>query len=377
MNEEIPMSSVEMDDSDMQAVLEVLSTGRLSLGPKIEEFERRIAEYVGVKYAVAVSSGTAALHAIVRALSLGPGDEVLVPSFTFAASVNPILYEGAIPVFVDIEPDTFNVDPVDLERKITRRTRALVAVDVFGHPAEWNEIQRIADRHGLRVIDDCCEALGAEYRGKSLGQMGNAAAFSFYPNKVMTTGEGGMIVTDDEDLYRLSRCLRNQGRGEMGAWLQHEQLGYNYRIDEMSAALGISQLKRIETFLEKRKRVAQMYTKLLCDMELVRPPIVKPHVRPNWFVYVVTLTEGLNRDVVMRSMEAQGIQVRGYFAPMHMQPYIREKFDFQEGGLPVTESVGRRTVAIPFHNNLTEFQVERVVAALREAVREAASIRQT
>ena len=366
------MSSMELDDADVQAVLEVLGTGRLALGPKTEEFERLIAEYVGVRHAVAVNSGTAALHIIVKALGLGPGDEILVPSFTFAASVNALLYEGATPIFVDIEPDTFNLDPRDLAGKITGRTRAIMVVDVFGHPAEWDEILRLADEHGLQVIDDCCEALGAEYKGRRLGQMGNAGAFSFYPNKVMTTGEGGIIVTNDDELCRLSRSLRNQGRGEMGAWLEHERLGYNYRMDEMSAALGVSQLKRLEGFLEKRKRVAQMYTERLRHFDWVRPPIVKPHVRMNWFVYVVTLTEGLEREPVMRAMQAQGVPVRGYFSPVHLQPYIREQFGFRGGELPVTESVARLTVAVPFHNNLTEAQVDHVVAALAEAVRQVA-----
>ena len=360
------MSSPELDESDVQAVLEVLRSGRLALGPQAEEFERAIAQYVGARHAIAVSSGTAALHLIVKVLGIGRGDEVLVPSFTFAASVNSFLYEGATPVFVDIEPGTYNLDPADLERRITPRTRAIMAVDVFGHPAEWDEILRIADKHRLKVIDDSCEALGAEFKGRKLGAFGNAAAFAFYPNKQITTGEGGMIATDDAEVARLCRSLRNQGRAEMGSWLEHERLGYNYRMNEMSAALGTSQLKRIDAFLERREHVAQSYTERLQGLDWVRPPVVKPHVRMSWFVYVVTLADGLQRDDVMRHMETQGIPVRGYFSPVHLQPYILERFGSRVE-LPVTETIAQRTIALPFHNKLNDGQIDQVVATLTRA----------
>jgi perosamine synthetase len=368
----IPMASAELDESDIQSVLSVLRSGRLALGPYLGEFERAMAGYVGVKHAVAVSSGTAALHLIVRALGLGPGDEVLVPSFTFAASVNAILFEGATPVFVDAEPDTYNLDPADVERMITPRTRAIMVVDVFGHPADWDAIERIAARHGLRVIDDSCEALGAEYRGRKLGQLGDAGAFAFYPNKQITTGEGGILVTDSDEIAEIARSLANQGRGAMGAWLEHERLGYNYRMDEMSAALGVSQLRRVESFLEKRARVASLYSERISALEGVRPPVVRPDVRMSWFVYVVALAEGLDRDPVMRALEKRGVPARGYFSPIHLQPYIRERFGDLSGTLPVTEAIATRTVAIPFHNNLSEAEIDRVVAALHDAIREQA-----
>jgi len=369
MAERIPMSAPDITEEDVQAVTEVVRSGRLALGPKTEEFESLIAQYVGTKYAVAVSSGTAALHLIVKALGLGPGDEVLVPSFTFVASANVILYEGATPVFVDIEPDTYNLDPEDLERKVTPRTKAVMVVDVFGHPAEWDEILRISEKHGLKVIDDSCEALGAEYKGRKLGQFGDAAAFAFYPNKQMTTGEGGIIVTDDPEIARLCRSMRNQGRGEMGSWLEHERLGYNYRMTEMSAALGVSQLKRIETLLAKRERVARMYTERLAGLDWVRPPMVRPYVRMSWFVYVVTLAEGLDRDPVMEALAEEGIPTRGYFSPVHLQPYIRERLGTKEGMLPVTESVAKRTIALPFHSNLTEDEVDLVLETLARCVK--------
>ena len=368
MKERIAMASADLDESDVEAVLAVLRTGRLALGPKIKEFERATADYVGTRHAVAVSSGTAALHLIVKALGINAGDEVLVPSFTFAASVNAFLYEGATPIFVEIERDTYNLDPDDLERKITPRAKAIMAVDVFGHPADWDGIQRIANRHGLKVIDDSCEALGASYKGTRLGRLGAAAAFAFYPNKQITTGEGGIIVTDDDEIARLCRSLCNQGRGEMGAWLEHDRLGYNYRLDEMSAALGASQLRRIEEFLSKRERVARCYSERLAQFDWVRPPVVKPDVRMSWFVYVVTLAEGLDRDAVMRQMESRGVPVRGYFSPVHLQPYIRARFGYAGGELPVTESIARRTIALPFHNNLSDAEVEEVVATLAEVV---------
>ena len=368
MSDPIPMSSPEIDDSDVQGVVEVIRSGRLALGRKAEDFERAVADYVNVRYAVAVSSGTAALHLIVKALGIGPGDEVLVPSFTFAASINALLYEGATPVFVDIEPETYNLDSVDLERKVTPRSKAIMAVDVFGHPADWDDILGVASRHGLVVIDDSCEALGAEYRGRKLGGFGVAAAFAFYPNKQITTGEGGIVATNDRDVARLARSLRNQGRGEMGAWLHHERLGYNYRMDEISASLGVSQLRRIEGFIAKREHVASAYTQRLSGLPWVRPPVVKPHVRMSWFVYVVTLAQGLDREPVIRAMEARGVPARGYFAPVHLQPYIRERFGHRVGDLPITEAVATRTVALPFHNNLTTDQVDRVVATLSAAV---------
>jgi dTDP-4-amino-4,6-dideoxygalactose transaminase len=368
MLEMIPMSSAHLDETDIQAVLDVLRSGRLALGDKTVEFERMISEYVGVRHAVAVNSGTSALHLIVRALGIGRGDEVLVPSFTFAASVNAILYEGATPVFVDIEPATYNLDTADLESKITARTKAVMAVDVFGHPAEWDEILRLAERHGLKVIDDSCEALGAEYKGHKVGQFGDAAAFAFYPNKQMTTGEGGIIVTNRDDIATLCRSMRNQGRGEMGAWLEHDRLGYNYRLDEMSAALGCSQLSRIEEFLGRRESVARMYSERLRNCEWLRPPVVSSHVRMSWFVYVVTLAEGVKRDWLMREMEAAGIPVRAYFSPMHRQPYIREQFGLRARRLPVTEAIAERTIALPFHNNLTSVQVDSVVTKLVEII---------
>jgi perosamine synthetase len=368
MHEMISMSAPDIDDQDIEAVIGVLRSGRLSIGPKTEAFEDAISRYIGVQHAVAVSSGTAALHLIVKALGLGPGDEVLVPSFTFAASINVLFYENVTPVFCDIEDLTYNLDPFLLEEKITPRTKAILAVDVFGHPAEWESISAIAAKHNLLVIDDSCEALGAEYAGRRVGQFGNAAAFAFYPNKQITTGEGGVLVTNDSEIARIARSLRNQGRGEMGSWLEHERLGFNYRMDEMSAALGLSQLQRIETFLAKRQRVADWYSSRLRDVLHVRTQIVRPHVRMSWFVYVITFDEEVNRNAIVDVLREREIPVRGYFSPAHLQTYIAGRHDCRIGELPITESVARRTLALPFHNRLGIEAVDKVVEALHEAL---------
>jgi perosamine synthetase len=365
LGREIAMSSAEVDEHDVQAVLAVLRSGRLALGPMARAFERAVADYVGAAHAVAVGSGTAALHLIVKALGLGPRDQVLVPSFTFAASVNAILYEGATPVFVDLEPQTYNLDIQDLEARISHRTRAIMAVDVFGHPADWDGLERLATKYGLPLIDDCCEALGASHRGRRLGSLGAAGAFAFYPNKQITTGEGGMIVTQDARLADLCRSYANQGREEMGSWLRHDRLGYNYRLNEMSAALGLSQLSKLDGFIARREAVAAAYSRRIAGMAGVQAPIVLPNVRMSWFVYVVTLEEGCDRDRVIAGMQREGVPCRGYFAPMHTQPYIQARFGDLSGSLPRTEAYARRTLALPFHNNLEEGEIERVLAVLR------------
>jgi perosamine synthetase len=367
MKERIPMSAPEIDESDIKTVVDVLRSGRLSLGTKIPEFEEAVCDYLGVRYAVAASSGTAALHLIVKSLGLGPGDEVLLPSFSFAATANVLLYEGVKPVFCDIESHTFNLDPECVERKITAKTKAILAVDVFGHPAEWNSLQEIAERHNLLLIDDSCEAFGAEYRGRKIGGFGNAAAFSFYPNKPITTGEGGMVVTNDSEIARLARILRNQGRSEMGSWLEHERLGFNYRMNELSAALGLSQLRRIDSILERRERVAELYSEALRAVPWVQTPYVAESVRMSWFAYVVTLNDGIDRKAIVEALEAHQIPARCYFSPLHQQTYISGREDCPVDDLPVTESIARRTVALPFHNRLTEAEVKEVVGALEEA----------
>jgi perosamine synthetase len=368
MSSSIAMSAPDLDETDEGAVRAALRSGILGLGPYAERFERLAADVASVSHGIAVSSGTAGLHLIVRSLGIGEGDEVLVPSFTFAASVNALLFEGATPVFLDIEPETYNLDPADIELKVTELTRAVMVVDVFGHPAEWDDIEDTAGRHGIKIIDDSCEAIGATYRGHPVGSFGSAGCFAFYPNKQITTGEGGMIVTNDGALATACRSMRNQGRREMGSWLEHERLGFNYRLDEMSASLGVSQIARLPEFLRKRSAVAARYSEMLASYDWVRPPVVRPHVQMSWFVYVVTLAEGVDRDVITSRLGSRGIPTRAYFSPLHLQPYVRERFGDLRGTLPVTESIAPRTIALPFHNNLSEEDAERVVQALADAV---------
>lgn len=347
---------------------EVLRTPHLSLGPKLAEFEEKMARFVGRKYAVAVSSGTAGLHLIVRALGIGEGDEVITTPFSFIASANCLLYERAKPVFTDIDRLTYNIDVAKIEERITPRSKAILAVDVFGYPAEWDELERIARRHSLRLIEDSCEALGAEYRGRRAGTFGEMAIFSFYPNKQMTTGEGGVIVTDDEEMAQLCRSMRNQGRVEEAGWLEHQRLGYNYRLSDINCALGIAQLERLAEILAKRERVAGWYNERLKEIDGLSVPYSAPGVKRSWFVYVARLGERYSRedrDRILQGLSERGIGGRDYFSPIHRQKFYREMFGYKEGDFPVTEYVAARTVALPFYSNLKREEVAEVVDNLK------------
>lgn len=368
----IPLARPDITEHEIQSVVSVLRTPYLSLGPKLGEFEHKIASYVGVRYAIAVNSGTSALHLIVRALGLKEGDEVITTPFSFVASSNCLLFERVRPVFVDIDPQTLNIAVSQIEARITPQTKAILAVDVFGHPAEWDELERIAQRYNLKLIEDSAEALGAEYKGRKAGSFGDAAVFAFYPNKQITTGEGGVVLTDNEEIARFCRSVRNQGRGEGDEWLQHERLGYNYRLSDINCALGIAQLERLEEILKKRERVAQMYNERLQHIKGVRIPYVAPHVKISWFVYVIRLSEDYtqtDRDRILKELRAHGIGCSNYFSPIHLQPFYRELFGYKPGDFPVTESVAARTIALPFYNNLSEDQIDYVVTTLRTLLR--------
>jgi dTDP-4-amino-4,6-dideoxygalactose transaminase len=341
----------------------------------IEEFEKEWARYVGTRFAVGVSSGTAGLHLSVAAAGVGPGDEVITTPFSFVASSNVMLYQGATPIFADIDPMSLNIDPQWVEKKIKerralgKRIKAIIPVHVFGQPADMQALTEIATRHEVALIEDACEAIGAKYRGRSVGTFGNAAVFAFYPNKQMTTGEGGMIVTDNEEWARLFRSLRNQGRDDNGTWLRHIRLGYNYRLDEMSAALGLSQLRRIEDLLQKRDRVAQIYNQRLSKMKGVEVPWISPDTtQGSWFVYVIRLAPGIDRDTVVDELAAQGIPARPYFAPIHLQPFYQERFGFRPGDFPVTEQVAQSTLALPFSGVLEEAQIDLVCETLSQVL---------
>ena len=365
----IPLSSAYVDAREEELVLEVLRSGRLSLGPAIYRFEEQFAAAVGAPYAAAVSSGTAGLHLLCVLAGLKPGDEAITSPFSFAASANCFIYEGATPVFADIDPDTLNLDPAAVEAAITPRTKAIVAVDIFGYPCELDELRALADRHGLAFIDDSCEALGARYKGRNLGAHGQDAVWAFYPNKQITTGEGGMVTTHDERTWKMVKSLRNQGRVDGGGWLDHAYLGYNYRIDDIRAAIGSGQLEKLDRILELRDAVARRYEGLLAGIDGVELPWRDDadHVR-SWFVYVVKLAPGIDRERVIAELGARGVATSRYLPSIHLQSYMRERYGFSEGLCPISEDASRRTLALPFFTALGADDQAYVADALRSAV---------
>jgi perosamine synthetase len=367
---QIPLSAPYLDEREEELVLEVLRSGRLSLGPTIDAFEEALAARVGAPYAAAVSSGTAGLHLLCRLAGFGPGDEVITSPFSFVASANCFLFEGATPVFADIDARTLNLDPAAVEAAITERTRGIVAVDIFGYPCELDELRAIADRHGLVLIDDACEALGAEYRGAPVGSHGTSAVFAFYPNKQIATGEGGAVTTHSEEEWRQLRSLRNQGRAyEGGGWFHHVRLGFNYRWTDVQAAIGLAQLEKLDEILARRAEVAARYSEALASVEGVETPLADDaDHRRSWFVYVVKLAPELDRDRVMATLREQSVATAEYVPCIHLQPYMRESYGFAEGLCPVAEETSRRTLALPFATGLEPEDQERVVESLRAAI---------
>ncbi len=366
---QVHLSAPWIDERDEELVLEVLRSGRLSLGPAGPRFEELFAEAVGAQHCAAVSSGTAGLHLCMRLAGVGPGDEVITSPYSFVASANCAIYEGAAPVFADVDPLTCNLDPAAVEAAVTERTKAVVAVDIYGYPCELDEIKTICEQHGLVLVEDSCEALGARYKGALIGSHGHLAAFAFYPNKQMTTGEGGAVTTASEDDWRQLASLRNQGRADSGGWLDHAQLGYNYRLDDVSAALGTGQLEKLEEILALRHGVAGRYAALLRNVEGVEAPLEDDadHVR-SWFVYVVSLDAGLDRERVISGLQERGVASARYLPSVHLQAYMRERYGFAEGMCPVSEDLSRRTFALPFHTRLSAEDQEYVVEALRAAL---------
>ncbi len=365
----IPLSRPYLGEREEELVLQVLRSGFLSLGPAIERFEESFAERVDARHAAAVSSGTAGLHLAVRLSGVGPGDEVITSPYSFVASANCAIYEGATPVFADIDPVTLNVDPQAVEEAITERTKALVPVDIYGLPCAVDELRGVAQRHGLALVEDSCQALGAEYKGRPLGSHGHFAVFAFYPNKQMTTGEGGVVVTDSEEQASLLRSLRNQGRADTDGWLDHSRLGWNYRIDDLSAAVGIAQLEKLPLLLELRSQVAARYGELLAGVDGVEAPSAgDADHRRSWFVYVVKLDRGTDRARLIAELEDEGIQSRPYMPCIHLQSYMRERYGFREGMFPVAEDASARTLALPFFPQLDAEDQERVAGALNAAL---------
>ena len=373
MNMKVHLSRPDITEAEIDAVCEVLRSPNLSLGPKLREFEAAFEKYSGRKYAIAVNSGTSGLFLCAEAMGIGPGDEVITTPFTFIATVNIILMVGATPVFVDIDPVTLNIDPAKIEAKITPKTKAIVPVEVFGNPADMDVICQIARKHKLAIIEDCCEALGSTLHGKKTGTFGDMGVFAFYPNKQMTTGEGGMILTDDERLAEICYSLRSQGRAKDGGWLAHERLGYNYRLSDINCALGVVQLSRIEEFVEKRDAVAQMYSTLLAGESRISVPTEPADAQMSWFVYVIRLKDrytNAQRDATIQKLLNRGIGVRNYFSPAHLQPFIVERLGCKVGDYPVADAVCTHTIALPFHNNLTMDEAKLVCAELKASLDE-------
>jgi perosamine synthetase len=364
----IPLSAPWIDGREEELVLETLRSGQLSLGPMVDGFEAALAERVGSPYVAAVSSGTAGLHLGMRLAGIGPGDEVVTTPFSFVASANCALYEGATPVFADVQPHTYNLDPAVVEAAVTDRTKAVMTVDIFGYPCELDELRAVCDRHGLVLVEDACEALGARYKGRLLGSHGHPAVFAFYPNKQMTTGEGGAVVTGSAEEHELLVSLRNQGRLETSSWLQHGRLGFNYRLDDLSAALGVGQLEKLDRILAGRRGVAARYGELLAGLDLELPVADDADHERSWFVYVVAVPLGVDRDALIRRLGAQGIACAPYLPSIHLQPYMRDLFGFAEGLCPVAEDASARTMAIPFHSRLPREDQERVAEALAAAL---------
>ena len=384
----VSMSAPDLSDEEREAVAQVLSTNQLSLGPQQEAFEAAVAQMIGARHAIAVNSGTAGLHLCVRVAGIGDGDLVITTPFSFVASANVLLYERAIPVFVDVDPVSGNLDPdlaaeaaADLgrggraaSRWLPRRgaegaaaLRAIMPVDVFGQPADFERLGEIARPRGLTLIEDSCEALGSTYKGQAAGLLGDAGVFGFYPNKQITTGEGGMVVTQRDDWATLVRALRNQGRAPGDTWLEHTYLGYNYRLDEMSAALGRAQVSRMDELLQRRQQVAGWYQEDLATLEQVETPEILPSTtRMGWFVYVIRLKSGKVRDEVIGKLARQGIPSRPYFAPIHLQRYFVDRFGYEPGDFPVVEDLGNRSLALPFSGIMNESEVGIVCDALRQ-----------
>jgi perosamine synthetase len=368
IEQRFPLARPDIGALELELVTEVLTSDTLAIGPFTQRFEAGIAALTNRREAIACSSGTAGLHLGVRALEIGDGDEVITTPFSFVASANCLLYERAVPLFVDIEEDSLGMDPDLVEVAASSRTRAILPVHVFGRPCRIDAVEEVARRRGWRVIEDACEGLGSSIGGRPLGSFGDVAVFAFYPNKQITTGEGGMVITDDPALAETMRSLRNQGRDAGGTWLRHVRLGYNYRLDEMSAAVGVAQLERLDELRRGRARVAAAYEQALGDQDWLRLPRAGDGEEVDWFVYVVRLDAKIDRDGLIGRLAELGIPSRPYFAPIHLQPFYRAMFGFKPGDFPVAERVAASTLALPFSSRLANEDVQSVASALIEAV---------
>lgn len=364
-----PLAKPHIAEREKELVLEVLNSGRLSLGPKYQEFEKGFAKKMGVKYACSVSNGTTGLHLSMIAAGIGPGDEVITSPFSFIASSNAILYVGGTPVFVDVDPITFNMDPARIEEKITKKTKAILVVHIFGQPADMTAIVKIAKKHKLKIIEDACESICAKHKGKMVGTFGESAVFAFYPNKQMTTGEGGMIITNNKKVYDICCSLRNQGRAGSMQWLDHKYLGYNYRLDEMSAALGIAQLEKLDFLIHEREKIAQLYTKHFSAYpELVQTPRTAPGNTNTWFVYTILIKANTKRDRVVAGLHTMNIDTKPYLPSIHLFGFYRKKFGYKVGDFPISESVSNTSIALPFYIGLKEEDIRYICKRVVEVI---------
>ena len=367
----LPLARPDISDREIELVTQVLRSDVLALGSFAPRFEEAIAGIAARRHGIACSSGTAGLHLGVRALEIGEGDEVITTPFSFVASANCLLYERAVPRFVDIEEDTLGLDPDLVEGAASPRTRAVLPVHVFGRPCRIEAITSVARARGWALIEDSCEGLGSSVGGRPLGSFGDVSVFAFYPNKQITTGEGGMVVTDDDELAETMRSLRNQGRDRDGTWLRHVRLGYNYRLDEMSAAMGVAQVERLAELQAGRARVAGAYERALGEAEWVTLPRAGDGEFVDWFVYVIRLDPGIDRDALIPRLAERGVPSRPYFSPIHLQPLYRDEFGFKPGDFPVTERVAASTLALPFSSRLTDDEVGYVAETLSAVVGDA------
>ena len=365
-----PLARPNISKREETNVLKVLRSGTLSIGPYTEEFEKKFAKVVGTKYAVAISSGTAGLHVALVAADIGHGDEVITPPFSFIASSNSILYTGAKPVFVDVDPLTYNIDPALIEKAITKKTKAIMPVHIFGQPCDMDAIMKIANKHKLIVIEDACESLKATYKGKQAGTFGLSDVFAFYANKQMTTGEGGMLVTNNRRMYEVAKSLRNQGRAPNMQWLDHDRLGFNYRIDEMSAALGVAQIAQLSKSIRERQKIALWYKKHLAPYkEWITTPVVAKTNKHTYFVYVVQIHKrDVKRDDVIKRLAQRGIGSKPYLPSIHLFLFYKKLLGTKKGDFPISESISEKTLALPIYVGLTEKDVQSIVHTLIKAI---------
>ncbi|EGK12909.1 DegT/DnrJ/EryC1/StrS family aminotransferase [Kroppenstedtia eburnea] len=365
----IPLSKPDISTLEKKYVLEALDSGQLSFGPKLKRFEESFCRRFNVLYALAMNSGTSALHIAVKTLGLSAGDEIITTPFSFIASSNCFVYEGVRPSFVDIDPRTLNMDVSQIEQAITSKTKAILVVHLFGQPCDMDPILSVAKKHNLFVIEDACEAIGSKWKGKSVGTLGDVGVFAFYPNKQLTTGEGGMLITNNWRVYELASSLRNQGRGLNSGWLNHEVIGYNYRMSDLQAAVGLAQMERLTEMLKKREDVAGHYLELIGQYGLpISTPFIHPHCTMSWFVFIVILPKGADRKKIMDFLMQKGIQTRPYFPAIHLQQSYINRFAFCKGDFPITEEMAERTLAIPFYNQLSATEQKYVVEQLAFAL---------